>query len=202
MRSTASGGLGEKGATDGSLTTGGLALRVFLGVSLFFALLIAWGKTNRVDFEASLDEAGLIGEDLSEFQIVDLGSTLPMTTDSDTIWILSYGFGAPESDGTWIVDPQSQIVFEARTGSPETLELSLYPFLHERLGKRDVEISTSVGTEVFTLTDGINSVAVPLDRGRRQVIEIGCGQVESPRELGVGADDRTLCAKLLSVRVE
>ena len=185
------------------LTDGQAAVRILLAVSVFFLLLGAWSWTNRVESVAPLGGGALMSDDLAELRIVDLGETLPMTSESESHWILSYGFDTPETDGTWIVDLESRIVFEARTGVPKTAELRFYPFLFNELVERDIEIETSVGAQVVKLIDGINSVSVALDGERRQVIDVSCSRVDSPRrDLGTGADERTLCAKLLSVRVD
>ena len=187
---------------DERLTDGQAVARILLAVSVFFLLLGAWSWTNRVEFVAPLGGEALMSDDLAELRIVDLGETLPMTSDSEGHWILSYGFDTPEPDGTWIVDIESRIVFEARAGSPKIVEISFYPFLFGDLVERDIEIRTSVGVDEVKLVDGINTVAVALDGERRQVIDVSCTRVDSPRDLGLGADERTLCAKLLEVRVE
>ena len=187
---------------EDQLTDGQAAARILLAVSVFFLLLGAWSWTNRVEFVAPLGGEALMSDDLSELRIVDLGATLPMTSESKGHWILSYGFDTPESDGTWIVDIESRIVFEARAGSPKTVEFDFYPFLFDDLVERDIEIRTSIGVDEVKLVDGINTVSVTLDGERRQVIELGCSRVDSPRDLSIGADERTLCAKLLSVRVD
>jgi len=184
------------------LADGPVAARILLAVSVFFLLLGAWSWTNRVEFVAPLGGEALMSDDLAEFRIVDLGETLPMTSESEGHWILSYGFDMPEPDGTWIVDIESRIVFEARAGSPKIVEISFYPFLFGDLVERDIEIRTSVGVDEVKLVDGINTVAVALDGERRQVIDVSCSRVDSPRDLGIGADERTLCAKLLSIRVD
>lgn len=184
------------------LTAAGSAVRLLLAVSTLFLLLGAWSWTNRVEFVAPLGSETLLSDELKELRLVDLGVTLPMTNGSDSHWILSYGFDAPEPDGTWIVDIESRIVFEARTGSPKSLELKFYPFLFEELAERDIELRTSVGVEVASLIDGVNTISIALDGGRRQIIEVKCTRIDSPRDLGLGADERTLCAKLLEVRIE
>ena len=192
----------SEGGPREHLTRGSVAARILLAASVLFLLLGSWSWTKRVEF-------GVIGEavkseDLVESRLVDLGVTLPMiaTADSDSQWILDLGFATPEPDGTWIVDFESRIVFESRTGSPETLELSFYPFLHGDVIEREIEVETSLETTLFTLIDGINSVTVRLDGERRQIIDVRCSRMDSPKDLGMGADKRPLCAKLLSVRVD
>ena len=187
---------------DEQLTDGQVATRILLAVSTFFLLLGAWSWTNRVAFVAPLGGEALMSDDLADLRIVDLGATLPMTSESEAQWILSYGFDTPEPDGTWIVDIESRIVFEARAGSPKTVQLSLYPFLFDELVERDIEIRTSVGVDQVKLTEGVNTVSVALGGEQRQIIDIGCNRVDSPRDLGIGADERTLCVKLLAVRVD
>ena len=183
------------------LADGPVAARILLVVSVFFLLLGAWSWTNRVEFVAPLGGEALMS-DGREVGIVDLGATLAMSTESGAHGILFYGFHTPEPDGTWIVDFESRIIFEARSGSPETLELRFYPFLHGDVTERELEVRTSSETVTFTVVDGINSVTVSLDGEPSQVIDIGCSRLDSPKDLGMGADKRPLCAKLLSVRVD
>jgi len=186
------------------LADGPVAARILLAVSVFFLLFGAWSWTNRVEVESSPVREMMRSGDLAELRLVDLGVTLPMTAtaDSNDQWILDYGFHTPEPDGTWIVDFESRIIFEARSGSPETLELRFYPFLHGDVTERELEVRTSSETVTFTVVDGINSVTVSLDGEPSQVIDIGCSRLDSPKDLGMGADKRPLCAKLLSVRVD
>ena len=177
------------------------AVRLLLAISLFFLLLGAWSWTNRVEFVAPLGDGTLYSDDLAELRTVDVGPVLPMTSADEWHWVLSYGFDTPEPDGTWIVALRSRIIFEADGDAPRQLVLNLYPFLVGEVSSREIEVRSSAGAVSRTLVDGVNGVSVPLDGDARQVVEITCSRVDSPLDLGVGADERTLCAKLLDIRI-
>jgi hypothetical protein len=155
---------------------------------------------SRVEFVPSI--GWVSPTDVIQMRTVDLGIEYSMFADSSSTQLLASGFGEPEPDGTWIVELDSQIELWVEGGSPETLELALFPFLFEELVEREIDIRTSVGMDEVKLIDGINTVSVALDGERHQVVDIGCNRVDSPRDVSSGADERTLCAKLLSVRVD
>ena len=188
--------------SEGELPDGRTAVRILLAVSLILLSLGVWSWTNRFELEAPMGGAVLMADELAELRIVDLGLVLPISSESDNHWVLSYGFAAAEPDGAWIVDLKSRIVFEARTGSPHRVELTFLPFVNAVGVGRNLQIATSAGTVDVALVDGANTVVVAVDGERRQIIDIGCSRVDSPKELGTGEDERTLCAKLLSVRVD
>ena len=178
------------------------ALRLTLAVAVFFLLLGAWSWTNRVEFAAPLGERELTSTDLDELRRIEMHSDLSMTGDEDSHWILSYGFDTPEPDGTWIVANSSRIIFEVEGGRPGRIALTFYPFLSEAISSRDIEVVSSVDAVKASLVDGVTAISVQLDGSSRQAVDIRCARVDSPLDLGVGPDKRTLCAKLLSVRVE
>ena len=167
------------------------------------ALLLVVGVrswASRTEFVPSV--GWMSPSDLEESRTIDLGIRHSMVADSSKTLILTAGFGEPEPDGTWIVELDSQLELRTKSGSPRALKLELFPFLFEDLVERDIDIRTSVGVEQVKLIDGINTVSVVLDGERRQKVDIGCSRVDSPRDLGIGADGRTLCAKLLSIQVD
>ena len=132
---------------------------------------------------------------------VAMDSDLMMTSQQDASRILSYGFDAPESDGTWIVAHRARILFEVDSGRPQRVTLNFYPFLSGEITTRQVEVRSSADVLSVSLVDGINTVAVALDGDREQAVDINCSTVDSPLDLGVGSDQRTLCAKLVDVRI-
>ena len=140
--------------------------------------------------------------DLAELRRIEMNSDLSMTSDEDSHWILSYGFDTPEPDGTWIVANSSRIIFEVEGGRPGRIALTFYPFLTEAISSRDVEVLSTADSMKVSLVDGVTTISVALDGSSQQAVDIRCASVDSPADLGVGADKRTLCAKLLSVKVE
>lgn len=184
------------------LTVSRATTRALLAVSLFFVLLGVWSWSNRVEFVAPLGEGVVRSEELGKLRIVRLGESLPMSSDSDRHWVLSYGFDTPEPDGTWIVERQANLIFTIEDGRPSRLTLNLYPFLAGDVTARDIEVRTSAEVISASLVDGINTVVVALDGKPNQNVEVSCETVDSPLELGVGMDERTLCAKLLQLQVD
>jgi len=124
-----------------------------------------------------------------------------MTSQGDEHWILGDGFCWPEADGTWIVRRDSRITFETAYISPQQISLKLYPFLEGGINSREIEVRSSAGAVSATLGEGVNEIFVALDGNARQVVDLRCSGVDSPLKLGVSTDERTLCAKLLSVQL-
>ena len=178
------------------------ALRLASAIAVFFLLLGVWSWTNRIEFVVPLGEGELMSTDLVELRRIEMNSELSMTRNDDSHWILSRGFDTPEPDGTWIVANSSRIIFEVEGGRPGRIALTFYPFLTEAISSRDVEVLSTADSMKVSLVDGVTAISLALDGSSQQAVDIRCAKVDSPLDLGVGPDKRTLCAKLLSVRVE
>jgi len=189
----------SEGSEQPSSPDGGAVVRLLLAVSVFFLLLGAWSWTNRVEFVSGVDERMLLSDDLAALGVVEVGKELLMTSDADEHWVLADGFDTPEADGTWIVDLDARIILEAAEDSPRQISLKFYPFLAGDIDSREIEVRTSAGAVSAIIGDGVNEISAQLDGTARQVVDITCSSVDSPLDLGVGTDVRTLCAKLLSV---
>ena len=168
------------------VSPGRAAARVLMVVAVVVLVLSLWAWSNQRD-PASWTVA--------------MDSDLMMTSEQDAARILNYGFDVPESDGTWIVAHRARMLFEVESGSPQRVTLNFYPFLSGDITTRQLEVSSSADVTSVSLVDGINTVVVALDGDREQAVDINCFTVDSPLELGVGSDQRTLCAKLIDVRI-
>jgi len=168
------------------VSSGRAAARVLIIVAVLASVLSLWAWSNDRDPASPT---------------VAMDTDLMMTSQQDAARILSYGFDAPESDGTWIVAHRARILFEVDSGSPQRATLNFYPFLSGEVTTRQLEVRSSADVLSVSLVDGINTVAVALDGDREQAVDINCFTVDSPLNLGVGSDQRTLCAKLINVRI-
>ena len=168
------------------VSSGRAAARVLIIVAVLASVLSLWAWSNDRDPASPT---------------VAMDTDLMMTSQQDAARILSYGFDAPESDGTWIVAHRARILFEVDSGRPQRVTLNFYPFLSGEITTRQVEVRSSADVLSVSLVDGINTVAVALDGDREQAVDINCSTVDSPLDLGVGSDQRTLCAKLINVRI-
>lgn len=168
------------------VSSGRAAARVLIIVAVLASVLSLWAWSNDRDPASPT---------------VAMDTDLMMTSQQDAARILSYGFDAPESDGTWIVAHHARILFEVDSGSPQRVTLNFYPFLSGEVTTRQLEVRSSADVLSVSLVDGINTVAVALDGDREQAVDINCFTVDSPLNLGVGSDQRTLCAKLIDVRI-
>ena len=168
------------------VSSGRAAARILIVVAVLVSVLSLWAWSNDRDPASPT---------------VAMDSDLMMTSQQDASRILSYGFDAPESDGTWIVAHRARILFEVDSGRPQRVTLNFYPFLSGEVTTRQLEVRSSADVLSVSLVDGINTVAVALDGDREQAVDINCFTVDSPLNLGVGSDQRTLCAKLINVRI-
>ena len=174
------------------VSPGRAAARVLMVVAVVVLVLSLW---------AGFNERGLASERDPASWTVAMDSDLMMTSEQDAARILNYGFDVPESDGTWIVAHRARMLFEVESGSPQRVTLNFYPFLSGDITTRQLEVRSSADVTSVSLVDGINTVVVALDGDREQAVDINCFTVDSPLELGVGSDQRTLCAKLIDVRI-
>jgi hypothetical protein len=172
------------------------ALRILSVISAVLLLLTLWNWSN-------LGGGGSSETDrFAESRTVALETDLVMSVGAPATGILSYGFDSPETDGTWIVARRARLLFQVDAGDPARLTLVFYPFLAGDIATRDIEVRSSVQVVSESLGDGLTSVVIALDGEREQAVDISCPTVDSPLDLGVGSDERTLCAKLISLRIE
>ena len=175
-----------------------------LGWVLVFVVLIALGSFSW--FDQVRYEPPVFGDDeatraaLEDLRVVPLGEELSMASSAPHRWIMGDGFGVPEDDGTWIAALRSNLFFETEAVPASSVDLYLFPLLSAVLTERPVTISTSVGVTEARLTGGGQWVTAPLPPDLSQEVVIKCESVDSPLDLGLGPDQRKLCAKLIAVR--
>lgn len=115
---------------------------------------------------------------------------------------LEKGFADREADGTWVSGGLASLRFRTPEGtSPRILALAIFPFTTDRIPIREVEIRTSMGATRFDLQSGGQVIEVEVDGSEKQLVTIRCQPIGSPAELGIGADVRNLCLKLMWFQV-
>lgn len=175
-----------------------------LGWVVVFVALIALGSFSW--FDQVRYEPPVFGDDeatraaLEDLRVVPLGEELSMASSAPHRWIMGDGFGVPEDDGTWIAAIRSNLFFETEITPASSVDLYLFPLLSAALTERPVTISTAAGVTEARLTGGGQWVTAPLPSDLAQEVVIKCETVDSPLDLGLGPDQRKLCAKLIAVR--
>jgi len=176
-----------------------VAFLILLG--LVFAGTWNWVGNTDLSIQFSDEDRRAIDE-LTALRDVEVGEELPMTDVASSRWIMDRGFEPPEEDGTWISSREARIVFSSVDGGAlSTLSLGFFPFVTDQVPSRRLTIKTSLGETALLLTGGGQATTVPLDGESSQVVEINCESVDAPADLGISPDVRTLCAKLLWIRL-
>jgi hypothetical protein len=176
-----------------------LALGVFIGL----VVLGSWNWASDVGPPAELSAEDLRTlEMLRTLRDVDVDIELMMTSDSPDRWILDRGFDAPEEDATWMTDTEATLEFRPTSTAARTLHLFVYPFVSETVPSRTLTVETTVGSVDAELNGGGQLVSVAIDGELdEQVVTLRCDAVDSPADLGLGSDIRSLCLKLISVQL-
>ena len=138
---------------------------------------------------------------LEDLRVVPVGEELSMASIAPSRWIMGDGFGVPEDDGTWIAAIRADLLFETNEEPAGSIDLYLFPLLSAALTERPISITTSIGVTEARLTGGGQWVSAPLSRDLAQEVVIKCETVDPPLDLGLGPDQRKLCAKLIAVRL-
>jgi len=178
--------------------------RVAIALFLVLVTIGTWNWVGDTDFTIDLSEEDLATlQELKALRNIDVNVELPMTDISQSRWIMDYGFEPPESDGTWISSRKAKIVFSSNDGGGfSALALGFFPFVADQVPSRALTIKTSLGETEVLLIGGGQAVSVPLDGESSQEVEINCDSIDSPVDLGISPDVRTLCTKLLWVRAD
>jgi len=171
--------------------------------ALLIALIVlgSWSWFDQVRYDPPLygdDEA--TREALADLRIIATDEELPMSQDSESRWILGDGFGVPEEDGTWIAALRATLLFELEVPAA-SIDIFVYPLLSATLPERPISVTTAEGIFEFTLTGGGQWISAPLRDEISHEVILKCDTIESPLDLGLGPDQRKLCAKVISVRV-
>lgn len=204
-------GQGSKALADDSADDRSLARRVqretrsgFLWAVVLIGIVAlgSFSWFNQVEYEPPRfgdDEA--TRKALEELRIIPIGEELSMAATSPSRWIMGDGFGVPEDDGTWIAAIRSELFFEVTDPQVGSIDVYLFPLLSSVLTERPISLSTPAGVTDAILTGGGQWVSAPLPPGGAHEVLIKCESIDSPLDLGLGPDQRKLCAKLLAVRI-
>lgn len=138
---------------------------------------------------------------LEDLRVVPVGEELSMAATAPSRWIMGDGFGIPEDDGTWIAAIRSNLLLEVEAGTASSIDLFFFPLLAAELPTRPVSVTTSAGVTDAVLTGGGQWVSAPLSGDQFHEVIIKCETIDSPLDLGLGPDQRKLCAKLIAVRL-
>ncbi|MDC6380321.1 hypothetical protein BW687_009050 [Pseudomonas graminis] len=114
------------------------------------------------------------------------------------------GFGDAESDGRWINGKVGTYTCDVPKKAPETLDIKMQPFLTASLKSQRIKILAN-GQPVYEekidhLSDEPVRVQLPApDASGKLVITFETPDATSPKQLGVGQDDRTLGFSVKSI---
>lgn len=159
-----------------------------------------WSWTNGLSYETPVVlESEAAREALKDLRKITAGETISMSTGSDRLWVMETGFGNPEPDGTWIESRRASLVLEPSPQGPGSLTLFFYPLLGGERASREIIVTSESDSVSVELTGGGQEVVLATGSGETQVIEIECDSLDSPAELGLGPDERSLCVKLISI---
>lgn len=181
--------------------TGRLTEWIALGMVIGLVVLGSWNRASEASAPAALS-----AEDLRTLPMirtlrdVDVDVELMMTSDSSHRWILDRGFAPPESDATWMTATEAKLQFRPTSSSARTLNVFVYPFVSETVPSRVLTVETTAGFVEAEMGGGGQLVSVAVDGGLdEQTVTLRCHAVDSPADLGLGSDTRSLCVKLISV---
>ena len=161
-------------------------------VALAVVTLLTWSWGLSLSYE-DVPEAR---DSLGELRKVDPNTSIRFVPGSEGRWLLADGFEEPEEDGAWVSSLRARVVFEVSSDVMATgLVLTVIPLLAPELPTRRVTISSSSDRQTVELLGGGQSVLVALDGLPSQEIIIACESIDSPLDLGIGADKRQLCVK-------
>jgi len=180
----------------------GFGVWFFVLLSAFLFVVGIWNWREHTDFlSESATELPTEPENI-EPPVIELGVELIHNETGKEFEFLEDGFGAPEPDGSWIVAPEAIISFKASEGRPESLTIRLIPFAAEGTAERRIIVDSSGVSTSAVLENEVNTFVIDLDGEAIQRVTLGCSSFDSPAALGLGADSRNLCAKLIGARVD
>lgn len=188
---------------EGGRSRGRLVEWLVLGAFLSLVILGSWNWAGEAPPPPELSEADL--ETLAmlrSLRDVAVGEELMMTSTSPDRWILDAGFDAPEGDATWMISTEARLEFTPVGESARSIEVAVYPFLADSVPSRLLVVETSVEAVEAEMRGGGQLVSARLDPALDEhVVTLRCDSVDAPVKLGLGTDVRTLCMKLISVRL-
>ena len=128
-------------------------------------------------------------------ELVPDSSFSPVTPWSDWNVKVNTGFSYPEDDGAWITGHHARLTFD--NVPTDTVRVSLYPFLPPEWTHIDINILTDSEATPIRLNDGVTTVDLPIKANTWNELVFRCDTLHRPSELGLGADERLLCAKVV-----
>lgn len=153
----------------------------------------------------TINNAGCIAEQLKQTDAcrntIDFSSA--GLVDSNRVT----GFGAAESDGRWINSKVGTYTCDVPKRAPEALDIEMHPLLTASLKSQRIKILAN-GQPVYDasidhVSDEPVRVQLPApDASGKLVITFETPDATSPKQLGVGQDDRTLGFFVKSIRFQ
>jgi len=128
-------------------------------------------------------------------ELVPDSSFTPVTPWSDWNVKVNTGFSYPENDGAWLTGPHARLTFA--NVPTDTVRVSLYPFLPPEWTHIDISILTDSETTPIRLKDGVTTIDLPVKANTWNELVFRCDTLHRPSELGLGPDERLLCAKVV-----
>jgi hypothetical protein len=171
-----------------------------LGLTMCFGI---WAALNQSHLEVPSSVARQAARRQIEQNLeVPLNTLLVPGARSSIKWVLQEGFSQPDLDGAWMTATNGRIKFSVNgLGRPMRLLLAFVPFVAPVRPSRTISVTTSEDKQSAVLTGPTTVLEVSLNGDALQEVEVACDSVDSPYSLRVGADQRKLCAKLLSLTV-
>jgi len=128
-------------------------------------------------------------------ELVPDSSFTPVTPWSDWNVNVNTGFSYPEDDGAWITGHHARLTFD--NVPTDTVRVSLYPFLPPEWTHIDISILTDSEATPIRLNVGVTNIDLPVKANTWNELVFRCDTLHRPSELGLGEDQRPLCAKVL-----
>ena len=128
-------------------------------------------------------------------ELVPDSSFTPVAPWSDWNVKVNTGFSYPEDDGAWLTGHHARLTFD--NVPTDTVRVSLYPFLPPEWTHIDINILTDSEATPIRLNAGVTTIDLPIKANTWNELVFRCDTLHRPSELGLGADQRPLCAKVL-----
>jgi hypothetical protein len=128
-------------------------------------------------------------------ELVPDSSFNPVTPWTDWNVKVNAGFSYPEDDGAWITGRHARLTFD--NVPTDAVRVSLYPFLPPEWTHIDINILTDSEATPIRLNNGVTTIDLPVKANTWNELVFRCDTLHRPSDLGLSADERPLCAKIL-----
>ena len=105
------------------------------------------------------------------------------------------GFSYPEDDGAWITGHHARLTFT--DVADDTVRIALQPFLPPDWTHIDISVLTDTNAIPIRLNEGITIIELPIKPNTWNELVFRCDTLHRPDQVGLGEDQRLLCAKVL-----